>query len=108
MDKEIMEKRATLQVDRASMYKRVFETEDGKKVLYDLMKFCNMLQPCFVKGDPYESTHNDGQRSVALFILTQMNVDTEALLKLIKQGEENDKEYAEDFYGANDRGASSW
>ena len=49
-------------------YIKVFETDEGRKVLKDLMEHSYLLQPTF---DPHESMagRNEGKRELMLYIL---------------------------------------
>ena len=62
---------------RAHLYRQVFSSPDGEKVLNDLNdQFYNVQS--FVKGDPYATHVNEGGRMVMLHINT-----------LIKEGNED-------------------
>ena len=50
------------------IYKIVFDSDEGKKVLSDLEKRCHFWSTTNVKGDSHESAYMEGQRSVLLFI----------------------------------------
>jgi hypothetical protein len=54
-------------------YDRVFRTEDGKKVLEDLKKFCGYDQTsiCEATWNPYQTFFAEGKRRVYLRILNQ-------------------------------------
>ncbi len=57
-----------------SRYSAVFGSEDGKKVLHDLMKSSGMLDSIF-SNDPQEHAYNEGQRNMVLRILRTINTD---------------------------------
>ena len=63
-------------------YQRVFDSEDGKLVLKDLMKSCNMMQSTYDK-DPYETHFNEGARSVVVRILKTTNTSIEKLNEML-------------------------
>ena len=75
-----------------SHYKKVFGSEQGKKVLYDLARNHFLLRPSYVKGDTYETAFNEGQRNVVLRILSILKMDELQLIEMIKQreGEQNE------------------
>jgi hypothetical protein len=80
------------QVDRIVDYRAVFNTEDGKRVLYDLIKQHNVLQSTFSK-DPYEHAFKEGERNTVLRILTLLKIDPIQLDKLIDQGRQIEESY---------------
>lgn len=72
------------------LYKRVFGSEDGQKVLYNLMRNHFVLQPTLIKSDPIVMSFNEGARNVVLRIMTLMKMDLERFDKLITEGENDD------------------
>lgn len=62
-------------------YKKVFSTEEGKRVLADLEKECFGKDSTFAT-DPYTSAFNAGNRAVLLHIETVLTLDIEALEKM--------------------------
>lgn len=52
------------------IYKEVFNTPSGKKVLRDLMNVGHVLGQAHVPGDPHTSAFNEGQRRIVLRILS--------------------------------------
>ncbi len=52
-----------------SMYKQVFATESGKKVLKDLEARCNFRNTTFIQNDSIGTAFEEGKRSVFLHIL---------------------------------------
>ena len=59
-------------------FKKVFGTEEGKEVLFDILNRYHVLNGH--KGD----VHSEGQRSVALYILSQCHVDLVQFEKLLR------------------------
>ena len=53
-------------------YQHIFNTDEGKEVLFDLEKRCHYHSTTNVKGDSHESAYMEGQRSVLLFIKTML------------------------------------
>lgn len=68
-------------------YQRLFNTEDGKIVLRDLLQSCHFMTPTF-DGDALESAYKEGERSVLLRLIHTINADPEKLLEYIKDNHE--------------------
>jgi|TARA_B110000977_G_scaffold148401_1_gene188193 acyl-CoA-binding protein len=58
-------------------YEFIFNTDEGKEVLFDLEKRCHYHATTNVKGDSHESAYMEGQRSVLLFIKSMLQNDNE-------------------------------
>lgn len=80
------------QVDRVRTYKAIFETEDGKRVLYDLMKQHHVLGALPAK-DAHEIFRAEGERNVVLRIMSILNIDPMLFEQKIKQGLQNEAIY---------------
>jgi len=65
-------------ITRRTMYRQVFDTDPGKRVLKDLRKFCKIGQDILVPGDPHATAYNLGRQRVYLRIesIIKMDVDT--------------------------------
>jgi len=63
-------------------YKKVFTTEEGKRVLADLEKTCFFKSTIFVPNDALTMAFNEGNRAVLLHILTILELNIEELEKL--------------------------
>ena len=50
-------------------YQSLFATQEGQRVLADLMANFNMGRSSHVPGDPYETAFREGERHVDLHIL---------------------------------------
>ena len=83
-----MLKRLLRQREMINIYKRIFRSEDGEKVLSDLMEMCGMQRSSF-DVDPQKMSFYEGQRSVVLRILKTINV-TEKELDTWFKHREND------------------
>lgn len=70
-------------------YKRVFESEEGRLVLKDLMKCCNFLNSSVGK-DSNETFFNEGSRSIILRILKTTAMSLEDIEQYVKQIEKGD------------------
>lgn len=73
-------------------YKNVFNSKQGKRVLYDLMRQHHVLQTTFAKNDtPHEISFKEGARMVIIRILTLLQQDPRKLEQLIKEADEDAK-----------------
>lgn len=79
-------------LDQVSFYQSFFNSEDGKKVLYDLMKVHHVVGSTFSK-DSHEMALKEGERNVVLRILSILQVDPQKLLEDINKGIEQDNLY---------------
>ena len=59
------------------IYKIVFGSDAGKRVMEDLEKRCHYHSTTNVKGDSHESAYMEGQRSVLLFIKSMLQKENE-------------------------------
>ena len=89
-----MHKRELKQLDAITHLQAVFNTDDGQKVLYELMKSAHILNSTY-DPNPYEMAYREGERSVVLRILKTLNVDPAELLKRIKQGNQQEENYVD-------------
>ena len=90
-----MFKRLKKQREMVSTYKRLFTSEDGQKVLADLMQVCGMQQSSF-STDPLEMAYHEGERAVVLRILKTINVTEKQLQNWFKQLEKQSEELQEE------------
>tara|TARA_A100001201_G_C4051055_1_gene189658 strand:- start:147 stop:407 length:261 start_codon:yes stop_codon:yes gene_type:complete len=65
-------------------YKAAFSTEDGFAVLEDLKRRFHVHGTTF-STDPHEIAYNEGQRTVILFILAQMEDLPKEISQQLKQ-----------------------
>jgi hypothetical protein len=72
-------------VARTMDYKRTFTSEQGKRVLQDLIFAHNVMTPTYVRGDAIEMAYKEGARNVVLRILTILETDEELMQKLIRE-----------------------
>lgn len=79
---KVKEKAATLAV----AYSKVFNSEEGKTVLFDIMRVTNFDRSPFSK-DPYETAYEAGRQSIVHDIVRAMNVDLEKYLEIIVDSE---------------------
>ena len=83
------------EADRIEAYQRLFATEDGQEVLYDLMRKCNFVKPTY-DPDIHVAMINEGKREVILYIIEVLNRDVEELYKFVEQQEKARSTYDED------------
>jgi hypothetical protein len=83
------EKEIRKQISLVRAYKRVFCTDDGKKVFADLCKSVHFNNRVF-DPDPYVNAFNCGQYDVVKRIVHVMEMDLEELMKRVK--DDNKKE----------------
>jgi hypothetical protein len=79
-------------LDQVFLYQSVFNSDDGKKVLFDMMKVHHVFGSTFSK-DPYETALKEGERNTVLRILSILQIDPEKLLEDINKGIEQDNQY---------------
>ena len=65
-------------------YVRLFNTEDGKKVLHDLMKACHFFRST-MDSNSHELAYREGERSVVLRILRTIKTDPAELEKFLNE-----------------------
>lgn len=56
--------------NKMRIYKEVFDTPNGKKVLKDIMDFCHIMGQLHDPNNSHNTAFNDGKRRVALRILS--------------------------------------
>ena len=92
MLKREQKKRVRKPVDRAISYQALFATDDGQKVLWDLMSNHHMIGSTFSK-DTHEMALKEGERNVILRILQILKLDVEKLATRIEEGLKEESEY---------------
>lgn len=65
------------------IYKNVFSTPEGEKVLADLAIFCGQYSPTYQQGDSHDTAYKEGMRRVFLRIHSYLNRDDAEINKLI-------------------------
>lgn len=75
------------QAGRIIDYQYTFGTEQGKRVLLDLMRAHHILSPSYINNDPHETSFREGERNVILRILGIVNIDNAKLKELMKEEE---------------------
>lgn len=68
--------------DYKRLYQDVFSSDEGKRVLIDILSRCHMTEPTIRAGDTQEQyLVREGKRQVALYILKQVNFDIDEYIK---------------------------
>lgn len=86
-----IKKAARKPITRALSYQAIFNSHDGQKVLWDMMKTHHMIGSTFSK-DTHEMALKEGERNVVLRILQIMKVDVDSLAKKIEEGLKEESE----------------
>lgn len=68
--------------ERIRAYKRVFESDDGKLVLSDLIKVCHVFNTV-MDANPVEMAYKEGERSVVLRILRTLKTNPAEMEKIL-------------------------
>lgn len=66
-------------ITRRTLYRQVFDTEPGHRVMKDLRKFCKMGQDILVPGDPHSTAYNLGKQRVYLRIESILKMDADTI-----------------------------
>ena len=88
-------KTANKKLDVTSDYKTVFDSEAGKRVLWDILRNSYVLGSVYC-DNPHETALREGQRNSALRILSILQTDEKKLLEQIEEGLAYDREYGDD------------
>lgn len=83
----IFNKKAKEQADLIIAYQRLFDSEDGAKVLADIARMGWVDRPTFAAGDPHETSFREGQRYLALSIIQKINTDPAYVQNLLAAGQ---------------------
>ncbi len=73
---------------RVRHFKETFESEDGAKVLLELMRYSNFLTSCY-NDNPYKQSYNNGMRDLVGWIMQQMKINEKEVHRLIEESERN-------------------
>lgn len=79
-------------IDILNAYKDVFSTENGKAVLYDMMKTSSMFGTVF-DANPVQMAFNEGRRSFVSQLVQTLELDVQTLHKHMREQEEIDRLY---------------
>ena len=78
------------QGNRSRLYRQVFGTPDGERVLADICKMAHIGHSTFIKGDPARTTMNEGARNLALIVLQLAKIDPQRMSERLQQPENDD------------------
>ena len=76
-------------------YHQVFGSEQGKRVLYDLMSKNNITGSSFVAGETDSTAFNEGSRNVILAILHMLQMSPSQMLERFEIGRKHEEQYDE-------------
>ena len=71
-------------------FRQTFLSDQGKKVMALLQKWCFAKKTTFVPGDPYATAMNEGSRRVLLDIEGMIRKEEERPNEAIKEGTSNE------------------
>ena len=72
-------------------YRKTFNTPEGKRVLYDLMKRNFILAPTYSEGcDVIQIAHREGQRAAVAAIISKLKTDPQQFLQMVEEGEQDE------------------
>lgn len=66
-------------------YEKVFSTDEGKRVLSEILKYCHADKPIHVPGDPYSTAHNAGLHSVAQHLSGMLSKSVQQMFDASKE-----------------------
>lgn len=92
MAKKIESKPGQRKLDLMKAYQMVFDSENGKAVLHDMMKTNGMFSSTF-NENPYTMAYLEGRRSFVSDLLVLLNKDIAQIHKAMKEQEEIEKMY---------------
>ena len=66
-------------IDRYRDFRSLFlSTDQGRRVLYEIMAWGHIYRSTAVRGDPHETYRREGERNMALRVLTTIHVEPKA------------------------------
>jgi len=71
--------------ENQQLYQRVFDSEDGRAVLKDLLKRC-YVNHTTIDDNPYKTYFNEGRRSIYMHIKNLLEKDLKDMLEEITRG----------------------
>ena len=90
-------KLATKKLDITSDYKTVFSSEEGKRVLWDIIRNNYVLDSTFCVTNEHETILREGHRNAVLRIMSILQTDERKLLAQIEEGFNYDREYTDEW-----------
>lgn len=90
-------------LEKATCYKKVFETEEGKAVLLDLARKCYFDSPTLKQGESaIDAARKEGMRQAYFLILRELKTDTLTLIDMIAELNTQKPKKSQDFFNNND------
>lgn len=65
------------------VYRAVFGTDEGKRVLDELLQFCHMFEPPAMDSDVVTLSIKNGRRDVGHFLYERLGINPADVIKLI-------------------------
>jgi hypothetical protein len=79
-------------IARVIDYKNTFSSEEGKRVLYDILRYGNILATSHHPGVSDETAFQEGRRDMALYIFRKLKTDEKKLIEILDKGEEYERD----------------
>jgi len=80
-------------IDKASdlvrLYHKIFKSEEGEQILFDIMNHCGMLDATFT-SNAGKMAYNQGKRSVCVYILSRLDTDPREFRRQMEEALEQD------------------
>ena len=78
-------------------YKRLFNSQDGRNVLFHLMRQCFYFDSTFVANDAIGTAYNEGMRNTLLNILRVIKMKPETIDKMVDESRAQLERYTDDY-----------
>ena len=91
-NEQILAKQTQKTLDVIRAYKTVFNSSEGKIVLYDMMKVCG-FRKSILHPEPVIMGHNEGKRSVIIDIIEVLEKDEKTILDFFRDAATREEEY---------------
>jgi len=82
-------------IDTINAYKKVFNSEEGKRVIFDLMNRTGFFSNQLLSSE--EIIYKEGQRSIITQITGLIGVDSQKLLNIYTQKKSDSDDYYDEF-----------
>lgn len=83
-----MVKRLYAPSQRRRDYEQIFESEAGKRILADMVRYAHILHPTYVKGDSHQTAFREGERNMVLRILSIIGQKPEQFIENVNDVKE--------------------
>lgn len=77
-------------LETIKLYKSVFDSENGKKVLWDLMKVSGYTTTNFDEN-PYKTAYNEGARSMVTRVINLVEMDASKIKTMLDEHRKADE-----------------